>query len=290
MSPSTVVMHHRLLHEALEKARKWKWISVNPAKDAEPPRPEEKEIRSLDEEGMRTLLEAAEGTRLYVPILLAMATGMRRGEILGLKWMDIGEGQITVRRAVEADGQFKAPKTKKGVRAIAIGSDVEDALRRHRAAQAEFRLQLGPSYQDLDLVVCHPDGSLWRPVAFSVAFSRLAKASGTSTVTSTACGTATRRSCWRGAQTRRSSAKGWGTAGLASRSRPTRTCTRGCRKKQRPRWTMRCLPLRLARKGTSSPIRGGKCLQSVCKLPLVRDHGAPKSLNEKAAGARGRRP
>jgi integrase len=89
LSAQTVLHHHRVLHSALQQAVKWQLLLRNTADAVEPPKPEQKEMRALDEEKSAWLFNAAAGTRLYVPILIAVTTGMRRGEILALRWRDI---------------------------------------------------------------------------------------------------------------------------------------------------------------------------------------------------------
>jgi len=115
LAPQTVLNHHRLLHRALGQAIKWKLLAENPADGASPPTPERKETNILDGVGMARLLEAAHGTRLHIPILIATTTGMRRGEILALRWKDLNfeTGIIKVRRSLgqTKEGLFiKEPK------------------------------------------------------------------------------------------------------------------------------------------------------------------------------------
>lgn len=89
LSARSVLHHHRVLHEALEHAVKWQIISVNPVKAVSPPKPQKKQINVLTRDEIIQLLKAAEGTRFYDPIFFAVNTGMRRGEIIALRWCDI---------------------------------------------------------------------------------------------------------------------------------------------------------------------------------------------------------
>ena len=89
LSKRTVLQYHRVLHRALEQAVRWQVIPVNPARAVEPPKPERKEARVIDELRSVWLLEGLRGTRLYLPALIATATGMRRGEVLELRWSDV---------------------------------------------------------------------------------------------------------------------------------------------------------------------------------------------------------
>lgn len=77
LSAQTVLHHHRILREALQQAVKWQLLARNPADAVEPPRPKRREMRALDEHQTARLLDAARGHRLYIPILLAVTTGMR---------------------------------------------------------------------------------------------------------------------------------------------------------------------------------------------------------------------
>ena len=176
LSAQTVVHHHRVLREALGRAVKWRLLTRNPADAVDPPRPKTREMRALDEVETADLLRAAEGTRLYLPVLVAVTTGLRRGELLALRWRDIEGDILRVNRAVEqikGHTSFKEPKTSGAKRNIALPSITVEALRRHRAQQNKERLMLGLAYQDNGFVFCQPDGTLWLPDRFTAAFRRL---------------------------------------------------------------------------------------------------------------------
>lgn len=183
LSARTVLHHHRVLHEALEQAVKWEILARNPADAVEPPRPEHHEMQVMDEEETVRLLDAAKGTRLHVPILLAAMTGMRRGEVLGLRWQDVDlkVGRATVNQTLQrtkAGMLFKEPKTQKSRRGVALPALVVDALVHHKGKQAEQKLLLGPTYQDHGLVVTQDDGQPMSPHALSMAFLGLLRRAG----------------------------------------------------------------------------------------------------------------
>ena len=139
-------------------------------------------MQGVDEAGTARLLQAVEGMRLYMPVLLAVMTGMRRGEILALRWQDtdLEKGLVAVRRSLEQtrDGlRFKQPKTGKGMRSVALPGIAIQVLRRHRTEQAQERLKLGPAYEDNDLICPRPDGSPWPPDSLSTAFASLIRRS-----------------------------------------------------------------------------------------------------------------
>lgn len=178
LSAQTVLHHHRVLHRALQLAVKWRILSRNPADAVEPPRPEYKEVRVIDEMQSVWLIEAAAGTRLHVPIVLAVCTGMRRGEILALKWddVDLDLGFLSVRRALEQTREavvFKEPKSRHGRRAISLPPLAIDFLRAHRTKQESLKDLLGCAYQDNGLVCCCDDGRIWKPSAFTSAYCSL---------------------------------------------------------------------------------------------------------------------
>jgi integrase len=175
--------HHRVLHEALHQAIKWQILGRNVADAVEPPRPERKEMCALDEAETAKLLEAAQGSRMYTPILVAVTTGLRRGELLGLRWQDVELDTeiLAVRQSIEQTRsglRFKTPKTQKGQRAVALPSITVETLRRHRTEQNKERLLLGPRYADQGLVFSMPDGTPWEPDAFTDAYRVIARQSG----------------------------------------------------------------------------------------------------------------
>ena len=178
LSARTVLHCHRVLHTALQQAVKWQLIARNPAGAAEPPTPERREMRALDETETIWLLEAARGTRLYVPILFAVTTGVRRGELLALQWRDsnLDTGVVSIRRSLEqtrAGLKFKETKNSEG-RTIAVPPVAVEALREHQAKQQELKALLD-AYQDQDLVFAREDGRIWKPESFTEEYFRFTK-------------------------------------------------------------------------------------------------------------------
>lgn len=185
LSAKSVRHHHVLLHTALERAVRLQILPRNPCDSVERPRPRDPEMLALDEEQVGKLLEVARDTALYLPILLAVTTGMRRGEILGARWrdLDFDAGTLAVRQSLERTKKgepvsFKAPKTEKSRRVVALLPRVARILRRHKGEQAQQRLLVGPAYQDHDLICAREDGSPVRPDTISVTFPRLVKKAG----------------------------------------------------------------------------------------------------------------
>ena len=126
LSGSTVQKIHHVLHKALAQSVKWNLIPLNPADAVKAPTPTPKEMHPLSASEARKLLEAARGHRLEALYVLAVHTGMRRGELLGLKWSDVDLENATVRvrrTLTHTDNGCRLalgePKTKKSRRRVA---------------------------------------------------------------------------------------------------------------------------------------------------------------------------
>jgi integrase len=179
-SPTTVRKHHFVLHAAMTHAVQMRLLLVNPVGAVTPPKPRHREMKVLDEVGIARLLAAVDETPIRIPVLLALACGMRRGEILGLRWsdVDLDEGRLAVRQTIqEAEGKriMKGPKTPRSRRVIALPSVVVEALRQHRAEQAQARLLLGSRYANPELVCTQSDGSAWWASNFDRTFRNAKK-------------------------------------------------------------------------------------------------------------------
>ena len=180
LSAQTVLHHHRVIRQALQQAVRWQILARNPADAVEPPKPPAREMTALSEEHTAALLSVAKATRQHLPILLAVSTGLRRGEVLGLRWddVDLEQGSLTVRQCLQRTRgglSFVPPKTQRSRRTVALPAFAVERLVQYRGEQAEEILRLGPAYQDDDLVIAREDGSPWSPDAFSKAFRALAR-------------------------------------------------------------------------------------------------------------------
>lgn len=184
LSAKTVRHHHITLHDALECAVKWGLLSRNPLDATAPPRPQAHEMHTLDEEKLLAFLEAARPTPYYHIFHLALFTGMRRSEILALRWQDVDllMGQVSVNRTLHhlRDGStvFRPPKTAKGRRMIALSPSAALALNEHREKQEAMFAALGKSLQDSDLVFCDLDGKPLLPDTITHAWIKLARRMG----------------------------------------------------------------------------------------------------------------
>jgi integrase len=181
LTAQTVKHYHRVLSQALKAARQEGLIAHNPVDDVRAPRVEEVEMNTLDQAQTGLLLDAAAKTPIYIPILLAVTTGMRRGEILGLRWrdVDLDAGAVRVTQSLEqttANGlSFKPPKTARSRRTLPLLPLSLAPLRTHRASQKEDRVKAGSMWADTDLVCCRADGSPIDPDRLSKDFARLVR-------------------------------------------------------------------------------------------------------------------
>ena len=191
LTAQTVLHVHRTLSQALAHAVKTGVLFKNPANQVRPPRPASREIAILSKAEVATVLQAAmplgtQESSLYLPILVAVTTGIRRGELLGLRWSDIDlkAGLMTVNQSLERlQGKtvFKAPKTRNSRRTITLPALTVEALAKHRLAQAQERLSLGLGKPDL--VFAHSDGWPFDPDSLTKAFDKLIRASGVRRIT-----------------------------------------------------------------------------------------------------------
>src|SRR5215216_5550519 len=168
LSSATVCKMHSVLRKALKQAVMDGLIPRNPTDTVRPPKIEHKEISPLDGKQTQTLLEAARGDRLEAHYVLAVHTGMREGELLGLKWedVDLERGVLRLRHALVREGgkvvlgDLKTPKSRRSVRLTAVATD---ALRGHLERQLAEMERMGSLYQPGGLVFATEHGTLINP-------------------------------------------------------------------------------------------------------------------------------
>lgn len=164
---------HAVLRAALNLAVKWGLIPRNPALLVDAPKVVRREMSVLTADQARRFLKAAEGDRFYALYVLAITTGMRLGELLGLEWKDIdfAAGTLQVRRQFQrvkntdkepSEWQERAPK-RHSQRTVFLTPLALQALKEHRKRQAEERLKLADVWQDLDLVFPSEIGTHMEP-------------------------------------------------------------------------------------------------------------------------------
>ena len=184
LSANTVTGQYRILSEALSHAVKWDMVTRNVCLVVDPPRVEQVEMQALDIPGVQRLLDAAKDTPWYTFLYLAVGTGLRRSEMLALRWRDLDlQGfTLTVRRVLhwikDQGFIFTEPKTKKSARTIPLPPSVAMALRVHRERQDAERETLGAPITDDGLVFARVDGSPFYPSVASHAFLSIARKAG----------------------------------------------------------------------------------------------------------------
>jgi integrase len=174
LSAGSVIYMHRVLKQALSQAVRWQLLSRDPADGVKPPKLERKQMKALDADGTAALVEAARGTTLFMPILLGVTTGMRRGEIAALRWrhVDLDRGRIAVVESAEQTRQgvrYKPPKSGRG-RTVALAAGIVEELRAHRTQQAQDLLKLGTRLTGDTFVVAQADGRPLQPRSLTHAF------------------------------------------------------------------------------------------------------------------------
>lgn len=182
LSGRTTLHLYRILNRALSQAVKWKLLTVNPLTAVEPPKAKRYQARALSVEETVTLLSALEGTRFWLPSVIALGLGLRRGEVLALKWgdLDLERGVVDVQRSMEQTvGKLsdKARKNDKPLR-LPLPDALVTALRQQKGKQAEERLLVGRQYKDRGFVFAKTNGDPWLPDQFSTEFRAALKAKG----------------------------------------------------------------------------------------------------------------
>lgn len=163
LSPRTVQYAYRTLATMLGQAVRWQLIGRNVALNIEPPTVRTKEARWWTAEEAAQFLQIAQTHMHGIVYVLALMTGLRKGELLGLRWQDIDweQSTITVRQRQDshAPRTFDQPKTDRGRRIIAMDAQTLDLLKAHRTVQKRRRLAAGPGWEDWDLVCCTGRGT-----------------------------------------------------------------------------------------------------------------------------------
>lgn len=167
LSGRTIRITHNVIRSGLKAAVRWRLLPQNPALDVELPKEKRpgQSIRALNAEQAQTLLKVTEEDRLHAMFVLALDSGCRPEEYLGLCWpeVDLEAGSIRVLKVlVRLRGQswsLEEPKTKSSRRTIKLSPPTVAALRRHKAEQAKERLALGPAYQNQGFVFANRTGA-----------------------------------------------------------------------------------------------------------------------------------
>jgi integrase len=189
LAARTVGHVHRVLHRALGHATQWGLVQQNVASLVSPPRVPSIEVSILRSNELNDLLKRLRGRSVYAIATLALATGMRRGELLALRWKDVDfeRGLLQVEQSLEAtkDGlRIKSPKTHHGRRSITLPSSTIGDLRLRWKKQLERRLALGlRTVPGEELVFGNCEGGPLHPAAVTKEWSRAMTAIGMANIT-----------------------------------------------------------------------------------------------------------
>lgn len=171
MKPSTVRLYATVLKAMFREAVDSGILYRNPADRLNLPKLGTTERRALSVEEMNDLLAKLQGSRLYLPTLLALTTGLRRGEVLGLKWSSIEGNVLTVTQQITERGVHD-PKSAAGRRRITLPQATVEALKAHKRQQAEDRLAAGRAWHDQGYVLTGANGEPWTGAVLTQAFLR----------------------------------------------------------------------------------------------------------------------
>ena len=181
LSAKTVKNIHGVLHKALEKAVKLGYIRTNPADSCELGRVEKKEIRPLDSEDITRLMEAVQNHPFRALFLTTLFTGMRRGEVCGLRWdcVDLEHGTITINKQLQnipgQPGSYRLVSTKNGKgRTLKVSHFVVDLLCQQKAEQEKMRRLVGELWHNEGYVFCNAVGEHLSPSTVYHNFKRIA--------------------------------------------------------------------------------------------------------------------
>lgn len=183
MSASTIKHAYHVLKGSMDKAVLAGIIPRTPCSGIMLPKGHKKHPVVYDESQIKQLIAAAKGTEMELIVDIELCLGLRRGELLGLRWDDIdwAKNQIHIihnRVVVKGQALDKDPKTESSRRTVDVPVQLMQKLRQHRQKCAANRLRLGPGYTDTDYVIVHPDGRPIYPEYVSQLLTKLQKKAG----------------------------------------------------------------------------------------------------------------
>jgi len=180
LSPVTVSNLHSVLKRILKSALKAGKLAYSPMDRIQTePNAKPREIEVLSEEELGRLLDHLKGHWLYLPTLLAVQTGLRRGEVCGLRWKDVNASELHVSQAIGRVGNkigVTTLKTKRSKRTIKLPASLLVELAQHKKEQSTIRLSLGLG--KIDLICTMPEGKPLHPVVLSHTFAQKAREAG----------------------------------------------------------------------------------------------------------------
>jgi integrase len=169
LQASTVALIHAVLHTALEHAVKWNLVARNVASLVSVPHSDPPEVRALTSDEARKLIEVARGHWLEPMLILALTTGLRRGELFALRWsdIDVSHGIMQIRRTANRYAGYgfveNDPKTKRSRRNIILSDVALQALQDQRALRDKIKTKAGERWKEQDLVFPSRSGGFFDP-------------------------------------------------------------------------------------------------------------------------------
>ncbi|MBX4911260.1 MULTISPECIES: site-specific integrase [Rhizobium] len=177
LSPRTVHHCRRVMLSAFEQAVKWDLLKKNPVALTKPPKVEKKPMEAFNASQTGVMLDELRKSRVFMAALLAALCGLRRGEIVALRWRDVdfANGTVAIRESAEQVGtlvRYKETKSGKS-RSVALSSTVLEELKRHRLSQAEEQLKIGIRPDENSFIIAQIEGSPLKPVSLTHEWTRL---------------------------------------------------------------------------------------------------------------------
>ncbi len=178
LSPKNIRDTFNNINAAMKKAVVLRYIPYNPCEGVVLPKLKKYKAKVYDQKQIHTLLEAAKDTDMYLPVLLCVTVGLRRGELLALRWENIDfENKLLKVRSNMVRGEkgfiIKSPKSEAGVRDIRIGDEVVAALREAKAKYMLDAMTFGYGFQHHGFVIRQEDGAPFKPDSMTRKWERL---------------------------------------------------------------------------------------------------------------------
>ncbi|MBM7702850.1 tyrosine-type recombinase/integrase [Metabacillus iocasae] len=179
LSSSTIKKIHEIIRNSLEHAVDFELVPKNVALKVKLPKANKKEMTVWNEDEVNQFLKVAREDPSYIVFHLALTTGMRQGEVLGLRWKDVDleKGLIRIKQTLSHDGKemMSGAKTQSSLRAINLSEVTIRALKTRKLTVSKEKLSLGTIYEDFDLIACTQHGTPFNPANVRRTFNRLIK-------------------------------------------------------------------------------------------------------------------
>ncbi|MGU3394057.1 tyrosine-type recombinase/integrase [Priestia sp. D51] len=179
LSSATIKKVFEIIRNSLEHAVDFELVHKNVALKVKLPKSNKKEMTVWNEEEVNKFLKVGKEDSAYIVFYLALTTGMRQGEILGLRWKDIDldKGLINIKQTLSHDGKtfISGAKTKSSLRTINLSDLTIKTLKARKLIVSKEKLSLGPIYVDYDLVACTQHGTPFNPANVRRTFKKLIK-------------------------------------------------------------------------------------------------------------------